>query len=120
MGFLARTVITAIAFWVAAHLVSGIELPGVIGTLFAAIIFGLVNAVIRPVLSLLSLPLTILTLGLFTLVINAAMFGLTAALSPGMRVHGFGAAILGAIVVWLVSWAASRLIGDRGSALAGR
>ena len=113
MGFLARTVITAVAFWVAASVVPGIMLPGILGTLIAAIIFGLVNAVVRPVLAALSLPLTVLTLGLFTLVVNAAMFGLTALLMPGMRVSGFLSAFLGALVVAAVSWIANRLIGDK-------
>ncbi len=111
MGFLARTIITAIAFWVAASIVPGIMLPGVLGTLVAAIVFGLVNAVVRPVLAVLSLPLTVITLGLFTLVINAAMFGLTALLS-GMRVQSFLAAFGGALVVAVVSWVANRMIGD--------
>ncbi|MFC0410287.1 phage holin family protein [Roseomonas elaeocarpi] len=112
MGFLLRTVITALAFWVADALVDGIHLPGVVGTLFAAVVFGLVNAVVRPVIALLSLPLTLLTLGFFTLVINALMFALTAALSP-ISVDGFGAAFLGALVVTVVSWAASRVVSDR-------
>jgi putative membrane protein len=64
--------------------------------------------VVRPVLLLLSLPLTIVTLGLFLLVVNAAMLGLTALLLPGFQVDGFGPALLGAIVVSLVSWAAGR------------
>ena len=119
MGFLARTVITAVAFWVAANVVPGIMLPGILGTLIAAIVFGLVNAVVRPVLATLSLPLTVITLGLFTLVVNAAMFGLTALLMPGMRVSGFLSAFLGALVVAVVSWIANRLIGDKeGGALA--
>jgi len=112
MGFLLRTVIIAIAFWVADALVDGIHMPDVVGTLFAAVVFGLVNAVVRPVIALLSLPLTLLTLGFFTLVINALMFALTAALSP-ISIDGFGAAFLGALVVTVVSWAASRVVSDR-------
>ncbi len=110
MGFLAHFVITAFALWAATQLVSGIAVRGLPSLLLAALIFGLVNAVVRPVLVLLSLPLTILTLGLFLLVINAAMLGLTAALLPGFRVDGFGPAVLGSIVVSLVSWAAARLL----------
>ncbi|WP_426955889.1 phage holin family protein [Muricoccus radiodurans] len=113
VNFLIRTAITAVAFFVAASLVRGIYFPNALNLIVAAIIFGLVNAVIRPVIALLSLPLTIITLGLFTLVINAAMLGLTALLMPGMRISGFWAAFFGAIVVSLVSWIASRLIGDR-------
>ena len=120
MGFLARTLITAIAFWVAEYLIDGISFTGPINLLIAAIVFGLVNALIRPVIALLSLPLTVLTLGLFTLVVNALMFALTAGLMPGMRVSGFGAAFMGAIIVWLVSWAANRLLADRNQAVANR
>lgn len=109
MGFLAQFVITAFALWAATQMVSGITVRSLPSLLLAALIFGLVNAVVRPVLVVLSLPLTILTFGLFLLVINAAMLKLTAALLPGFRVDGFGAAVLGSIVVSLVSWAAARL-----------
>ncbi|WP_043362171.1 phage holin family protein [Belnapia sp. F-4-1] len=109
MGFLAQFVITAFALWAATQIVSGIAVRSMPSLLLAALIFGLVNAVVRPVLVLLSLPLTILTLGLFLLVINAAMLGLTAALLPGFRVDGFWPALLGSIVVSVVSWAAARL-----------
>ncbi|MBL6456189.1 phage holin family protein [Belnapia sp. T6] len=109
MGFLARLFITAFALWAATQLVPGILVRGLPSLLLAALIFGLVNAVVRPVLVLLSFPLTIVTLGLFLLVINAAMLGLTAALLPGFAVEGFGPAFWGAIVVSLVSWAANRI-----------
>ncbi len=109
MGFLAHFFITAFALWAATQLVAGISVRSFGSLLLAALIFGLVNAVVRPVLVLLSLPLTILTLGLFLLVINAAMLGLTAALLPGFRVEGFWPAVLGSIVVSLVSWAAARI-----------
>lgn len=114
MGFLLRTLITAVGFWVAAYLISGIQLPGLFWTLVAAVVFGAVNAVVRPVVATLSLPLTVITLGLFTLVINGLMFGLTALLIPGFRVSGLGAAILGGIIVWLVGWGANQVIGDKG------
>ncbi|MBO1073380.1 phage holin family protein [Roseomonas marmotae] len=120
MGFLVRTLITAVAFWVAELLISGISFTGPINLFIAAIVFGLVNALIRPVIALLSLPLTVITLGLFTLVVNALMFAITAGLMPGMRVSGFWAAFMGAIIVWLVSWAASRAIGDRSDQAATR
>ncbi|EFH11166.1 phage holin family protein [Pseudoroseomonas cervicalis] len=112
MGFLARTAITAFAFWCAAMLVGGISFSGPFNLVIAAIVFGVVNALIRPVVMLLSLPLNVITLGLFTLVVNAAMLGLTALLMPGMRVASFGAAFLGALVVAIVSWIASRAVGD--------
>jgi putative membrane protein len=113
MGFLARTLIIAFAFWCAELLIDGISFSGPFNLIIAAIVFGLVNALIRPVLALLTLPLTVLTLGLFSLVVNAAMFALTAGLMPGMRVSGFWAAFFGAIIVTLVSWIVSRFIADR-------
>jgi putative membrane protein len=113
MGFLARTAITAFAFWCAAMLLKGITFSGPFNLIIAASVFGIVNALIRPVIALLSLPLTVLTLGVFSLVVNAAMLGLTALLMPGMRISGFGAAFFGAIIVALVSWAANRMVGDR-------
>jgi putative membrane protein len=120
MGFLIRTLITAFAFWVADLLIDGISFTGPINMIIAAIVFGLVNALIRPVIALLSLPLTVITLGLFTLVVNAIMFAITAGLMPGMRVSGFWAAFAAAIIVWLVSWIANRAVGDKAAAAATR
>jgi putative membrane protein len=117
MGFWARTFITAFALWAATQLVPGIEVRGVFSLLLAALIFGLVNAVIRPPLILLSLPLTLLTFGLFLLVVNAAMLGLTAWVLPGFSVDGFWPAVWGAIVVSVMSWAARRLFAPPGAAL---
>lgn len=111
MGFWARFLVTACALWVATLLVPGIRVSGVLSLGLAALVFGLVNAVVRPVLVLVSLPLTILTLGLFLLVVNAAMLGLTAWLLPGFQVAGFGAALLGAMVVSVTAWGAARVFG---------
>ena len=113
MGFLIRTAITAVAFYIAANLVTGLWFSSLTTLIIAAVIFGVVNAVIRPILSTLSLPITVLTLGLFTLVINAVMLGLTALLMPGMRITSIGTAFLAAIIIWLVSWIANKVIGDR-------
>ncbi len=110
MGFLLRTLITAVAFWVAANLVDGIAFSGPGALILAAVVFGLVNALIRPIVALLSLPLTLLTFGLFALVINAAMFALTALVIPGMMVASFGAAFLGALIVALIGWVANKVI----------
>ena len=114
IGFLARTAITAFALWAATEIVPGIQVSGLGALIVAALIFGLVNAAIRPVAVILSLPLTLLTLGLFLLVVNAAMLGLTALLLPGMQVDGFWPAFFGAIVVSVVSWVAHRLFGGGG------
>ncbi len=111
MGYIITLLITAFAFWVADRLIGGISFSSTLTLIIAAAVFGLVNMLIRPVAVILSLPLTILTLGLFILVVNAAMFALTAAIIPGMTVASFGAALMGAIIVSLVSWAGSRFIG---------
>jgi putative membrane protein len=112
MSLLLRIVVTGIAVWVAALLVPGVELGAgdlvdqVITVLGVAVVFGLVNAVLGSVLRLVTLPLTILTLGLFTLVVNALLFwatsGIAGALGLPFDVDGFVAALLGAIVVSLV------------------
>jgi putative membrane protein len=113
-GFLVRLAISAFALWVAQQLVSGIQIDGIGTLLLAALLLGLVNAVVRPVLVILTFPLTILTLGLFLFVVNAAMLGLVAVLLPNMHIAGFGAALLGSIVISVVSWAASAWIGPSG------
>ncbi|MCK8787489.1 phage holin family protein [Roseomonas sp. NAR14] len=110
-GFLIRTLVTAVALWVAAAVVGGLRFDSTGTLILAAILFGIVNAVVRPIFVIMTLPLTILTLGLFLFVVNAAMLGLTAALLPGMHVAGFWSAVFGAIVVWLVSWAVSAATG---------
>ena len=105
MGFIIQVLVTAFAMWAATRLVSGIRVPEQgLNLVFAAIIFGLVNALLKPALVLLSLPATILTFGLFLLVINALLLMLTAALVPGMEVDGFGSAFWGALVISAVSW----------------
>jgi putative membrane protein len=115
MGFWARTFITAFALWAATQLVPGIHVAGFFTLMIAALVLGLVNAVVRPVMVLLSLPLTLLTLGLFLLVVNAAALGLAALLMPGFRIDGFGPALVGAIVVSVVSWGATRLFAGEGA-----
>jgi putative membrane protein len=104
MGFLLHWAIVAAALWVAAYLVPGVVVRSVTALLIAALVLGLVNALVRPVLTILTLPITILTLGLFYLVVNAAAFGLAAALVPGFEVAGFGSAVIGALLVSVVSW----------------
>ncbi len=113
-GFLLRTLISAFGIWLATELVDGVRVQSG-GTIFAAaFVLGVVNAFVRPVLALATLPLTVLTLGLFLLVINAGMLGLVAWLLPGFEVLGFGSAVLGSLVVSFTSWLASWYIGPRG------
>jgi putative membrane protein len=113
-GFLIRLVISALGLWLAAEIVSGVHIAGVGTLLLAALLLGVVNAVVRPVLIVLTFPITVVTLGLFLLVVNAAMLGLVALLLPGMTIDGFFSAVLGSIVVSIVSWLASWFIGPRG------
>jgi len=113
-GFLLRLVIAAFGLWLADQLIGGVSIDGT-GTLFlAALLLGVVNAVVRPIFVLLTFPLTLVTLGLFLLVVNAAMLGLVAALLPGFHLAGFWSALLGSIVVSIVSWLASAWIGPSG------
>jgi putative membrane protein len=110
LGFLLRTAINAVALWVAAAIVPGLNFDSTATLVLAAIIFGIVNAVVRPVAVILSFPLTLLTLGLFLLVVNAAMLGLTAWVLPGMTLAGFWSALFGAIVTSVVAWFVARFV----------
>ncbi len=102
--FLIHWLVVAVALWVSATLVPGVSLAGTGGLAVGALVLGLVNALIRPVLVILTLPITVLTLGLFYLVVNGIAFSLAAWLVPGFTVASFGAAVLGALVVSVVSW----------------
>jgi putative membrane protein len=114
IGFLLRMAISAFALWVASAIVPGMTIVGTPTLLLAAVLLGFVNAVLRPLALLLTLPFTIVTLGLFILVVNAAMLGLVAALLDGFTLSGFGAALLGSLVVSFVSSAVSWTIGPSG------
>jgi putative membrane protein len=114
IGLITRILVVALGLWLAARIVPGVEVRDLETLLLAALLLGIVNAVIRPLVILITLPLTLITLGLFILVINAAMFGLVALLLKGFHVHGFWAAFWGALVVSVVSWFASAFTGRRG------
>ncbi|MBI2037773.1 MAG: phage holin family protein [Candidatus Magasanikbacteria bacterium] len=105
-----RWLVSAATLMFVAYLVPGIVVESVYAALVAALILGLINALIRPLLIVLTLPINILTLGLFTFVINAAMFLLASTIVKGFYVSGFWAALWGAIIMWLVGWAVSSLI----------
>ncbi len=113
-GFLIRMLVTALGLWVASRMVLGIEISGFGTLLGSALLLGFVNAVVRPLLILLTLPITILTLGIFLLVINGAMLGLVASLFNNFIIDGLFSAILGSVIVSLVSWFASWFIGSKG------
>ena len=115
MRFLLRILINAAALWVAVRFVPGIAYTGTpLMLLCVAVVFGVVNTIVKPIVTLLSIPAVLLTLGLFLLVINAFMLWLTGWLSTslglGFQVQGIGAAFLGAIVVSLVSWLLSMFL----------
>jgi putative membrane protein len=114
VGFLLRVLINAAALWVAATLIPGISLGSLGSTLLAALVLGVINAIVRPVLLFLTLPITLLTLGLFIFVLNAFCLWLTSRLVPGFEVHGFGAAFLGALVISAVSWILTAFLSDTG------
>ena len=114
LGFLLRMTISAFALWVASAIVPGMVITTTPTLLAAALLLGLVNAVVRPLALLLTLPFTVVTLGLFVLVVNAAMLGLVAALLDGFALSGFGAALLGSLVVSVVGSLVSWTIGPSG------
>ncbi len=116
VGFLVHWFITAVALAAAAHLVPGIHVASLPPLLLAALVLGFVNAFVKPVLVILTLPITILTLGLFYLVVNGIAFALAAALVPGFSVDSFGAAIVGALVVGIISWILGWLLRPRSQA----
>lgn len=110
VSFLLHWILQALALLVAVRLVPGVSVTSYTVLAIAALVVGFVNAFVRPVLVVLSLPLTILTLGLFYLVVNGACLMIAAALVPGFRVDGCGAAILGALVMSIVGWAIGLLL----------
>ena len=114
IGFLLRAAIVALGLWVASRIVPGIAFNSPETLLLAAVLLGIVNAIVRPILILFTLPITVLTLGLFLLVVNGLMIELVAHLLDGFIVEGFGAAILTSLVVSLVSWVVSWSIGPGG------
>ena len=100
----------AVALWIVAKVVPGIQLNGFGSALVATVVIGIVNAVIGPVLKFLSFPFILLTLGLFLLVINAALLGLAALFTPGFRIRGFFPALIGSLALTVVSWLLRRLV----------
>lgn len=113
-GFVLRAVVAAFGLWLATRWVDGIFIDEPSTLLIAAALLGVINAFIRPVLLVLTLPISVVTLGLFVLVINASMLALVAGLLPGFDITGFWDAFWGAIVVGLTGWVGSWFIGPRG------
>ena len=113
-GFWVRFLITASGLLLAAWQLDGIHLGGPLSLFFATLVLGAVNASVRPVLLLLTLPVTVVTLGLFLLVLNGAMLGLAALLVPGFLIEGFWTALFGAIIISLTGMVANWFIGPKG------
>ena len=114
MGFLIRVLVNGFAIYLVARIVPGISVSGVLAALGAGLVLGLVNAIVRPVLILLTLPVTLVTLGLFLFVLNAFCLWLTSQLVKGFEVHGLWAALFGTLLISVVSWVLSAFLSDRG------
>jgi putative membrane protein len=110
--FLLHLVLTAAALLLVAYLVDGVDVSGFGAAVIGALALGLINAIVRPVMILLTLPLTIVTLGLFLFVVNALMLWLVAALVPGIQIGGFGAALLGSLLLTVLNVVIDRLTPD--------
>lgn len=113
-GLLLRWFILSIAIMVSAHLFDGIHVDGFGTALFAALVLGILNAFFRPILLILTLPINVLSLGLFTFVINALLLMMTSGIIGGLVVDGFGSALFGSLIISLVSLLLSSFISDRG------
>ena len=113
-GFLVRLLVSALSLWLADAILPGMALHGLGTIILAAFLLGLVNAVVRPLAIVLTLPFTILTLGLFLFVVNAAMLALVAWLLPGFTLGGFWWALLGSLVISIVGTVLSWMIGPHG------
>ncbi len=120
MRFLARLFLNGVAIIVASYFVSGLRIDTPVAALVAGVFLGVVNALIRPVLIVLTLPLTLVTLGLFIFVVNSACLALTAAFVPGFSIDDFSSAFVGALIVTVVSWILSGLLIGKGESGATR
>lgn len=110
--FIVRVIFAAVGLWLACLLVKGVGYSDIGSLVLAAILLGVVNAFVRPVVFVLTLPLTIVTLGLFLLIVNAAMIGLVAWLLSGFQVNGLVPGILAAIITGVTSWIGGMILRD--------
>ena len=112
MRLIARLLVIAAAVWIVAAVVPGVHVQeGLSSYLIIAVIFAIVNVLVRPVLLLFSLPFLVITLGLFLLVVNAALLGITAALTHRLAIDGFGSAVVAALLITMVTWAGDNALG---------
>jgi putative membrane protein len=113
-GILIRWLVLTLAILVASYLIEGIEVGGFVSAFFAAAMLGILNAFFRPILIILTLPINILTLGLFTFIINAMLLKMASSVIGGFEVHTFWSALFGSLIISLVSWLLSSFISERG------
>lgn len=114
MRTIGKLLVIAVAVWIVAAVVPGVQVRhGVVNYLVIAVIFAVVNVLVRPVLKLLSFPLLLVTLGLFLIVINAAMLGLTALLTDRMAIDGFGPAVVASLLISAITWTGDTVLGLR-------
>lgn len=113
MGLLLRILLNALSLGIADYLIAGIRINGLFTLILASLLLGVVNAVVRPILLIFTFPITVVTLGLFLLVVNAAMLGLTAWLLPGFTISGFIPALLGWVIITVLGWFWDRLLAKR-------
>jgi putative membrane protein len=113
-GLFVRWLFLTVAILVAAYLIQGVEVKGFWSAFFAAAILGVSNAFFRPILILLTLPINVLTLGLFTFVINAVLIMMVSGVVGGFEVHGFWSALLGSLVISIVSWLLNSFVNEQG------
>ena len=114
-GITIRWLTLTFAIIVTSYLLDGIQVSGFFSAVFAAAVLGILNAFFRPIILILTLPINILTMGLFTFVINALLLMMASGIISGFNVHGFWSAVFGALLISLVSWLINGFIGDRGT-----
>jgi putative membrane protein len=114
MGILIRWTILTVSIIAASYLLEGIHVSGFFSAFFAAAALGILNALFRPILLILTLPINVLTLGLFTFIINALMLKMASGIIPGFEVHGFWTAVIGSLIISIISWLLNSFISDRG------
>ena len=114
MGILIRWIILTASIIIASYLLEGIHISGFFSAFFAAAALGILNALFRPILLILTLPINVLTLGLFTFIINALMLKMASGIIPGFEVYGFWTAVIGSLIISVISWLLNSFISDRG------
>jgi len=114
-GFFFRWMILTVAILVTSYLMDGIQVSGFFSAFFAAAILGILNAFFRPILLVLTLPINILSLGLFTFVLNAVLLMMVSGVIPGFDVYGFWSGLFGSLLISLISWIITSFINDRGT-----